>query len=75
MDFITKLPPSIRYKFIYNSILVIVDRYTKIAKYFVYLETIILAALLVLFIDKIVTRYSCPRSVVSDYGPIFTSKY
>ena len=33
MDFITELPLCMRRKSVYNSILVIVDQYTKYAKY------------------------------------------
>jgi len=40
IDFIVKLPLSKRGDSISNSILVIVDRYTKIAKYFIVLEII-----------------------------------
>ena len=40
MDFITRLPPSKRAGIVYDSILVVVDRFTKMARYLATKKTI-----------------------------------
>jgi len=75
MDFIVKLPPSKRGDSVSDSILVIVDRYTKMAKYFAVLETITAPQLAELFFDKIVTQYGTLKGIVTDRGSVFTSAF
>jgi hypothetical protein len=75
MDFITDLPPSMYIGRIYNSILVVMDRYSKIAYYVPCRKTIDAPELVQLFIREVVRLYGVPKTVVSDRGPILTSKY
>lgn len=75
MDFITGLPPSKRNKYVYDSILVVVDRYTKMAIYLPTSITINAAELAELFIEHIVCRFGTPKGIVSDRGSVFTSAF
>ena len=75
MDFITDLPPSKRDGSVYDSILVVVDRYTKIVRYIVYNKIYIAEKLVALFYDEIICRYSIPNGIVSDRGSVFISAY
>jgi hypothetical protein len=52
MDFIIDLPPStdITIDIVYNSLLVIVDQYTKVARYILYYKTTTVEELIELFI-------------------------
>jgi len=74
MDFIVKLPPSKNGE-VYNSILVIVNRYTKMAKYFPVVEKITTNELAELFSEKIVTVYGAPKGIVSNRGSLFISSF
>jgi hypothetical protein len=75
MDFIVDLPPSAYEGKAYNSILVIVDRYTKIARYIPYNKTCTSVQLTDLFIKEIVYKYGMLKGIMSDRGSIFTSAY
>ena len=75
IDFVTGLPPS-KYKgLVYNAILIIVDRFTKIVRYLPISTTIDAAALAELFYTEIVYRYGMPKGIVSNRGSIFTSAF
>lgn len=75
MDFIVGLPPVLHRGITYDSILVIVDRYTKLAKYFPCMTSITAPDLAELFIDSILTDYGSPSSIISDRDKLFTSHY
>jgi hypothetical protein len=75
MDFITDLPPSSRSGTVYDSILVVVDRYTKTARYIPCNKTCTAEELATLFYTEIVCRYGIPKGIVSDRGSVFTSAY
>ena len=75
MDFITDLPPSKRRGKAYDCILVVVDRYTKMAHYIPVKKTIDAPTLADVFISKIVRIHGVPESIVSDRGSIFTSRF
>src|SRR2546430_17277913 len=73
---IVSLPPSTDSKEnAYDAILVVVDYYTKMAKYFPIRETIAAPQLVELFCNEIVKQYGTLRSIVTDRGSIFTSEY
>ncbi len=57
----------------YDSILVIIDRYTKIAKYFPYLKIINTSNLTDLFLNTILPSFGIPKGIISNRGAIFTS--
>ena len=77
MDFITELPPS----FMHGSdtardcLLVIVDRYTKMALYIPTNMTVSSIELADLFLLHVVRHYGVPRGIVSDRGGQFIGKF
>ena len=75
MDFITDLPPSQKRGKAYDSILVVVDRYTKTARYIPVKKTITAAELADVFMAKIHRHYGQPDSIVTDRGSVFTAKF
>lgn len=77
MDFITGLPPSSHHSgtTAYDSILVIVDRYTKMAKYIPTKTTLTAAELATIFAERIAWEYGFPASIVTDRGSLFTSEF
>ena len=75
MDFITRLPPSGRRGHAYDAILVVMDRFTKMALYVATTKRVDAEGLANLFIEHIVCRYGAPESVVSDRGTVFTAQF
>ena len=76
MDFVTGLP--ILADWIddsYDSILVIIDRLTKMVYYVLVKITIDVLGLAKIIIDIIVRHYRVPKSIVTDQGLFFTSKF
>ena len=73
MDFIVGLPLSKCWSKAYNSILVIMDRYTKIACYIMVWSDIDTPRLAAVFVQKfILAGPGVPDSIVSDWGIVFT---
>src|SRR5207237_8991793 len=76
MDMIVGLPPSTDADSkAYDAILVTIDHFTKMAKYFPIRETINAHELADLFHRQIVCSLGTPSSIVSDRGSIFTSQF
>jgi hypothetical protein len=75
MDFITGLPPSVRRQKAYDAILVVVDRYSKMVRYIACTAEIDAPELENRLIKEIFSLFDPPRSIVSDRGSTFTSKY
>lgn len=75
MDFITDLPPSICRGHVADSVLVIVDRYTKITRYLACNKTCTAEDLATLFFENIICKYGVPDGIVSDRGSVFTSAF
>ncbi len=76
MNFVTGLPISANWKGnSYNSILVIVDRLTKIVHYVLVKVTIDAPGLAELIINMVVRHYKDPESIITDRGSLFTSKF
>ena len=75
MDFIVGLPPTLCGLEDVDSIFVVVDRYTRMAKFFPVASTINAAELACLFHSSIDLNYGAPEGVVSDRGSIFTSEF
>jgi len=75
MDFITGLPPTkIRTREVANTILIIINRYTKFLGYFAVLIIIIVAELADLFLKRWLL-FSTPRGIVSNRGTVFNSAF
>ena len=75
MDFITDLPPSNRNGSVYDAVLVVVDRYTKMSRYIPCKKTCTAEKLVTLFYEEVICRYGVPNGIVSDRGSVFTSGY
>ena len=77
MDFITDLPPSTNTTtdVVYDSLLVIVDRYTKVAKYILCYKTTIVEELVELFIKQWIKDHGILASIITDCRSLFTSKF
>jgi len=69
VDFITKLPLAQGY----DSILVVVDRLTKMAHFIPTMEKTTVGGLDQLFKDNIWKLHGLPESIISDRGPQFTA--
>ncbi len=76
MDFVTGLPILADCKGdSYDSILVIVDRLTKMVYYEPVKVTIDASGLAEVIIDVVVHHHGVPKSIVTDQGLLFTSKF
>ena len=76
MDFMTGLPLSADWKGdSYDSILIIVDRLTKIVHYVPVKVTIDTPVLAEVIIDVVVQHHDLPDSIINDWEAIFTSKF
>ena len=75
MDFITDLPPSKRENSVYDSILVIVDRYSKMCTYVPTTKRITSVDLATVLVQEVVRHRGVPRGIVTDRGSVFTSQY
>ena len=76
MDVVTGLPLSADWKGDnYDSILVIVDRLTKMVHYEPVKVTIGAPGLAKVIIDVVVWHHGLPNSIVIERGPLFTSKF
>ena len=76
MDFVTGLPLSADWKSnSYDSILVIVDRLTKMVYYEPVKVTIDAPRLAEVIIDVVIWHYGLPDSIVTDRGSLLTSKF
>ncbi|MBW0521091.1 hypothetical protein O181_060806 [Austropuccinia psidii MF-1] len=71
MNFITQLPLSNSF----DSILVIVDRFSKMAVFIPTMASITSLDLAHLFIKDIFSKHGLPSSIVSDRGPLFVSSF
>ena len=76
MDFVTGLPVSTNWKGeTYDSILVIVDRLTKMVHYKPVKVTIDAPGLAKVIIDVVVRQHNLSDSIASDRSSVFTSKF
>jgi transposase InsO family protein len=75
MDFVVGLPPSKRREVVYDSILVVVCRYSKMVRFIPCYNDITAPELADTLVDEIFSKFGVPRSIVSDRGTTFTSDY
>jgi hypothetical protein len=75
MDFITGLPPAGRRGKAYDAILVVVDRYSKMARYIACTKDIDAPELAERLCEEIVSKFGMPESIVTDRGSLFTSAW
>ena len=75
LDFVTDLAPSTTLGQTYDSILVLIDRFTKMAHYIPCRKDITAEGLAEVFLREILRPHGVPKSIVSDRGPILNSKF
>ena len=75
IDFITDLPPSKQKGNIYDSILIVIDCFIKMARYIPTTKTIDAIGLTNLFIDEVAIQYEMPAGIILDRGSVFMSNY
>ncbi|RMZ78500.1 hypothetical protein DV736_g6691, partial [Chaetothyriales sp. CBS 134916] len=75
MDFIVGLPPSKYRDKVYDSILVVVDRYSKMVCLIPCTQDATAEDLADMLQDEVFKRYGFPLSIVSDRGSLFISLY
>ena len=75
MDFITDLPRSVSESTAHDSILVVVDRYTKMSLYIPVTKKITAEGLATVFLRRVICVFGVPRGIVSDRGSVFTSHF
>ena len=75
MDFITDLPLSSTYgSTTWDSILVVVDKLTKMAYYIPVRKTLSVADFIEVFIQDVVKHHDMPEVLVTDRDKLFTSE-
>jgi len=75
MDFITELPPSKYMGQVYDSILVVVDKLTKMSHYIPAKANWSAQELAMVWIREVVRLHGTPKNIISDRGPIMNSKF
>ena len=71
----TGLPPSARRKIVYNTLLIVVYRFSKIVRYIPYSVDITVEEMSDILVEEVFARFSVPRSIVSDRGTVFIATY
>ena len=72
MDFITDLPKT---RNGHSSILVVVDRFTKMVKLIPLSENTTAPVIAQIFFEHVVRYHGIPQSIVSDRDPRFTARF
>jgi len=75
MNFITDLSSSKWKKVVYDSILMIVDHYTKMTRYLSTKKTLTVVKLAELFFEKIALRYEISSDIVIDRDSLFINAF
>ena len=75
LDFIVKLPPTKLKGVVYDSILVVVDRLSKMALYIPACESWKAPDFATAFFENVVAIWGLPKGIVSDRGAMFTSAF
>ena len=74
LDFITGLPESHAYGGVYNAILVVVCKFSKMAHYIPARKDWTAGQLAEAFVREIVRLHGVPQALISDCGSVFTSQ-
>ena len=75
INFIIDLLSSKRESIVYNAILVIIDKYTKIIKYLLIIIKIDIAKLTKLFFEKDILRFDMSADIVNDKNSLFINVF
>ena len=74
MDFIIGLPESLEYKGIYNAILVVVDKLSKICHYIPCRSEMTKGELAEVITQEVIRLNGISSAIISDRGSLFTSR-
>lgn len=75
MDFITDLPPSRIREEVVDSILVVIDRFTKMSYYIAVSCEMTAKDMADILLERVFVVTGFPNSIISDRGSLFTSKF
>jgi hypothetical protein len=75
MNFIIGLPLSLRGGRAFDAIFAVVDKYSKMAYFILITIDIDVPALAELIYNEVMKYHDIPKSIISDRGSIFTSKW
>ena len=75
MDFITRLPESVTYGDMYNAILVVVDKLSKMCHYILCRSNITAKELAKVITQVVIRLHKVPSTIIiSNFGSLFTSR-
>jgi hypothetical protein len=77
LDFIVKLPPSIKLiiEVIFDLILVIINRFTKYEYFISYKESLLAKKLAYAFNKHIIENHEISKKIISNKNKLFTSRF
>jgi hypothetical protein len=77
LDFIIKLPPSVELiiKVVFNSILVVIDRFIKYGYFILYKESLLAEKLVYAFNKHIIENYEISKKIINNRDKLFTSRF
>jgi len=75
MNFITNLPLSKRYGRVYNTVLIIINKYIKILRYILITKIIDSTGLIELIFEKVILKFRVPDRIISNRGSIFINTF
>ena len=75
MDFIVGLLPTKHRRNVYNTVLVAICRYFKIARFISYTKDVTAEELSNILYNEIFSRYNVSKSIITNRGLVFTLSY
>ncbi len=75
MNFITNLYLNKRYKRVYNTVLIIINKYIKILRYILTTKIIDFTGLIELIFEKIILKFRVLNRIISNKDSIFINTF
>jgi hypothetical protein len=77
LDFIVKLSPFVKLiiKVVFDSILVVINRFTKYGYFISYKESLLVKELVYAFNKHIIENHEIPKEIISNRDKLFTSRF
>jgi len=75
MNFIINLPLNKRYRRVYNTVFIIIDKYIKILRYILIIKIIDSTGLIKLIFEEIILKFGVPKGIISNKGFIFINTF